>query len=138
MDKASASSVDVSARMRAQREHDTAIERSIRRLLWNRGFRYRVHYRIIRGLRREADIAFVGKKVAVFIDGCFWHGCEEHRSIPKANREWWMEKIATNRARDRDTDRRLADLGWSVVRVWEHESPSDAAEKIVHTLRCDT
>jgi DNA mismatch endonuclease (patch repair protein) len=80
--------------------------------------------------QRTADIAFASAKVAIFLDGCFWHGCPLHASWPKTNSAWWREKIETNRRRDRDTDQRLAALGWTVVRVWEHEAMVDAADRI--------
>ena len=66
----------------------------------------------------------------VFVDGCFWHGCPDHATWPTHNAEFWREKIETNRLRDRDTDERLADAGWEVVRIWEHEDPRDVAEQI--------
>jgi DNA mismatch endonuclease (patch repair protein) len=90
--------------------------------------------------RRRADIVFGPAKVAVFVDGCFWHGCPEHATWPKANEDYWREKIETNRLRDRDTDERLRTLGWEPVRVWEHEDMTAAAdqlEKIVRDRRGD-
>jgi DNA mismatch endonuclease (patch repair protein) len=77
--------------------------------------------------RRRADIVFVGARVAVFVDGCFWHGCPDHCVRPKANAAWWREKIATNRRRDAETNAALSRLGWCVIRVWEHENPTAAA-----------
>jgi DNA mismatch endonuclease, patch repair protein len=68
--------------------------------------------------------------VAVFVDGCFWHGCPEHGSWPKANADWWREKILANRRRDADTDRLFANAGWRVIRIWEHEMPGDAADRV--------
>jgi DNA mismatch endonuclease (patch repair protein) len=85
--------------------------------------------------RRRADVIFPRVGVAVFVDGCFWHGCPEHASWPKANADWWREKIEANRARDRDTDRRLAEAGWTVVRVWEHEDPTTAADRVESAVR---
>lgn len=95
------------------------------------GARYRVDFAVLKKPRRVADIAFPGLKIAVFVDGCFWHGCPEHASWPKQNAEFWRQKIETNRARDMDTDSRLVALGWGVIRVWEHESPVSAAQKIM-------
>jgi DNA mismatch endonuclease (patch repair protein) len=85
-------------------------------------------------MRRRADIVFAKKRVVVFVDGCFWHGCPEHGTWPKENRQWWREKIEANVARDRDTDTRLRASGWTVVRVWEHEDPLQAAGAIAHRL----
>jgi DNA mismatch endonuclease (patch repair protein) len=87
------------------------------------------------GVRRRADILFSGAKVAVFVDGCFWHCCPLHRTFPKANAAWWAEKLRTNRNRDQDTNRRLRKAGWHVERVWEHELPSEAAARIVAAVR---
>jgi DNA mismatch endonuclease (patch repair protein) len=72
--------------------------------------------------------------VAVFVDGCFWHGCPEHGTRPATNSEWWLWKLERNRARDADTDERLGNLGWSIVRVWEHEEPSVAADRVQEAL----
>src|SRR3954469_3082551 len=119
-----------SRNMRSQRERDTAIERTIRSLLHARGLRFRIHRRLLKGSRREVDVVFPGAKVAVFVDGCFWHGCPEHGTWPRNNAEFWRSKIAGNVRRDRDTDARLEAEGWTVVRVWEHESPAAAAERI--------
>jgi len=69
-------------------------------------------------------------RVAVFLDGCFWHGCPEHHTIATTNSHYWADKVVTNRARDRDTDRRLAEAGWTSLRVWEHEDPCEAAARI--------
>jgi len=88
----------------------------------------------LRGTRREADIVFPSARVAVFVDGCFWHGCPNHATIPSANRRFWEAKLDQNRLRDRDTDERLGSFGWTVIRVWEHEDPSDAANRIARVL----
>lgn len=111
----------VSGAMRNMPEHSTGPEMAVRRLLHRGGLRYRVQYPVPGAPRRTIDIAFPGKKVAVFIDGCFWHGCTEHRNIPDHNRDWWQKKIDENRARDRDTDEKLREVGWTVFRFWEHE-----------------
>ncbi len=116
--------------MSNQRSRDTAIEIALRRILHATGLRYRVHRRPLRGVRREADILFGPARVAVFVDGCFWHGCPEHATWPKNNAGFWREKIEKNRARDGDTDARLAEAGWLSVRVWEHEDAAEAAERI--------
>ncbi|MBD0693638.1 very short patch repair endonuclease [Streptomyces sp. CBMA123] len=128
----------IRARMSHQRSHDTDIEIALRRTLHAAGLRYRVHRRPLKGVRREADILFGPTRVAVFVDGCFWHGCPEHATWPKNNAAFWREKIEKNRARDRDTDARLAEAGWVSVRVWEHERAAEAAARIfaiVHERR---
>ena len=126
----SAADAGVSARMRAQRERDTGIERAIRSRLHARGLRFRVHRRLLAGSRREADLVFPRARVAVFVDGCFWHGCPEHGTWPRNNESFWRGKIEGNVERDRDTDARLAEQGWTVLRVWEHEAADEAAERI--------
>jgi DNA mismatch endonuclease (patch repair protein) len=115
--------------MKSQRQRDTAAEMTLRSLLHRRGLRFRVHY-ALPSLRRRADIAFPRQRIAVFVDGCFWHGCPQHGTWPKQNADWWREKIEANRRRDGDTDARLREQGWSVVRVWEHESAEAAAHVI--------
>lgn len=120
--------------MQRQRQRDTAPEVALRRLLFACGLRYRVDYPLP-GLRRRADIAFTRRRVAVFVDGCFWHGCPLHGTQPKRNGLWWSEKLAANRSRDRDTDRRLRAAGWTVLRVWEHEAPSRASRRIERRVR---
>jgi DNA mismatch endonuclease (patch repair protein) len=116
--------------MQRQRRRDTKPEVALRSYLHRAGFRFRVDYPLS-GLRRRADLAFPRQQVAVFVDGCFWHGCPEHGTSPKANAAWWRTKIDANIARDRDTDARLAETGWKVVRVWEHESIEDSFDKVV-------
>src|ERR1700733_5022857 len=103
------SSPAVSRRMARTRGRDTAPERALRSLLHERGMRFRVDYPPIPGLRRRADIVFTRARVAIFVDGCFWHGCPRHATWPTSNHEFWTEKIETNRQRDRDTNRRLTD-----------------------------
>lgn len=125
----SSSSV-VSRRMSGARRRDTAAELALRRLLHASGLRYRVAFPVPGQRRRTIDVAFTRARVAVFVDGCFWHGCPEHGTRPQANSEWWTTKLAANQARDRDTDRLLAELGWTVIRVWEHEPPEVAVEGI--------
>jgi DNA mismatch endonuclease (patch repair protein) len=98
-------------------------------MLHARGLRYRVDA-VLPGMRRRADLLFTSARVAVFIDGCFWHGCPDHGTQPKSNAAWWAEKIISNVKRDRDTDQRLAAEGWTVVRVWEHEAPAMAAARV--------
>jgi len=135
MSRVSPSSRDASLRMARVRQKGTDAELSLRKELHARGLRYRLHVPLLTKPRRVADIVFSSARVAIFIDGCFWHGCPEHASWPKSNAEFWREKIETNRARDADTDRRLRASGWRVVRVWSHESADDAAERIEDIVR---
>ena len=116
--------------MQAIRSRDTKPERSIRKLVHAKGLRYRVSARPLPGARRTADMVFRPAKVAVFIDGCYWHGCPEHYVAPKTNSGYWSEKVARNMARDRDTDQRLIEAGWTVLRFWEHEPSADCAARI--------
>ncbi len=135
MSRVSPSSHEASLRMARVRQKGTDAELSLRKELHSRGLRYRLHVPLLTKPRRVADIVFSGARVAVFVDGCFWHGCPEHASWPKSNAQFWRDKIETNRARDADTDRRLRASGWRVVRVWSHESADDAAERIEHIVR---
>lgn len=113
--------------MRRQATRDTAPEMTLRRELHRRGLRYFVHRRPLPGLRREADIVFPGARIAVFVDGCWWHGCPDHGGQAKTNGAFWADKIEANRVRDMDTDERLAEQGWLSLRIWEHEAASVAA-----------
>ncbi len=128
---------DVSARMSRQARKDTAPELALRRELHQRGLRYRVEYTVPGRPRRRMDIAFTRVKVAVFVDGCFWHACPDHGTSPRSNGVWWTEKLTRNIARDRDTDAHLAGLGWTVVRAWEHEPPEGVADRIEALVRAD-
>lgn len=121
--------------MLANKRRDTSTELEIRRALHARGLRYRVDFAPVPGLRRRADIAFTRARIAVFIDGCFWHGCPLHGTSPKRNADYWGPKLAANVARDRDTDQRLEDAGWHVLRFWEHEGPEAAASRIESAVR---
>jgi len=112
------------------RQADTAPELKLRSKLHRIGLRFRKNRRPIGSLRRSADVVFTRGKVAVFVDGCFWHGCSKHFSLPKSNADWWERKIRQNIERDRETDRLLGMAGWVVVRVWEHEDLARAAERI--------
>lgn len=131
----SASSPAVATRMRRTPRRDNPLEWSIRRLVFAQGLRYRVDARPEMTLLRRADLLFRNARVAVFVDGCFWHVCPRHATWPKANAAWWRRKLLGNEARDRDTDRRLRSAGWRVVRVWEHEDPVRAAARIVRVVR---
>lgn len=121
--------------MERQARRDTKAELGVRRAVWRRGLRYRVDVSPLAGSRRRADLVFTRAEVAVFVDGCFWHGCPEHATAPQANEQWWAEKLAANVRRDRDTDTRLAERGWLVVRVWEHEDAEEAADRIEAAVR---
>lgn len=129
VDRPTPSSPETERRMKSQRREDTDVELRIRRKLHALGYRYRIHYRILNS-RRKVDIAFTRKKIAVFTDGCFWHVCPKHGSLPKANQDWWREKLRTNVRRDQETDQLLRASGWTVVRVWEHEETMAAVERI--------
>jgi DNA mismatch endonuclease (patch repair protein) len=121
--------------MQRQRRRDTAPELAVRKALHRMGLRYRVDQSVVRGIRRRADLVFGPAKVAVFVDGCFWHCCPTHATYPAANAQWWAEKLAGNVARDRATDLALAEVGWLVLRVWEHEDPDAAAQRIADVVR---
>jgi DNA mismatch endonuclease (patch repair protein) len=125
--------------MSVQRRRDTKPEIAIRRLLHAQGLRYRVAWPIPSWRRRSIDIAFTRAKVAVFIDGCFWHGCPmQHKGKPSANSEWWAAKLARNQARDRETNHHLEEAGWSVLRIWEHDDPAEAMLRIVSCVQGKT
>lgn len=116
--------------MLGNKGRDTRPERALRSAVHRLGLRYRVSARPLAGLRRTADLVFPRERVAVFLDGCFWHGCPEHRSETRSNSEYWRRKIELNQLRDRDTDSKLTTAGWAVVRVWEHEPPREAACRV--------
>jgi len=120
--------------MVANRSRDTGPELRVRSAVHRRGLRYRVSVRPIPGLQRTADMVFRPAKVAVFIDGCFWHGCPEHYTEPRTNAEYWSAKIARNQWRDSDTDRRLREAGWTVLRYWEHEPAEEVTADIISTV----
>ena len=109
---------------------DTLPERALRSELHRRGLRFRVDRAPVKGLRSRADLVFGPARVAVYVDGCFWHSCPEHATKPKANAEWWEQKLKRNRERDAETDRVLREHGWEVVRIWEHEDPVEAADRV--------
>jgi DNA mismatch endonuclease, patch repair protein len=120
--------------MKNQARRDTNAEIALRKVLHAAGFRYRVDVAPLRGVRRRADIVFPTERVAVFVDGCFWHSCPQHGTAPAANAEWWKAKLAANVVRDVDTDEKLVAAGWTVVRVWEHEAPSAAARRVARVV----
>lgn len=132
------SSEEARRRMEATGRRDTAAEVVLRSILHRMGLRFRVDRAPIPGVRRRADIVFVRARVAVFVDGCFWHGCPKHGTWPKANADFWRNKIETNRQRDADTDRRLEEAGWLVLRFWEHDDPAKAAVIVADAIRAQT
>lgn len=125
---------DVRRSMQSQLRQDTRPELLLRRALFALGLRYRTGYKVPGLPRRTVDIAFTRAKVAVFVDGCFWHACPRHGVAPKHSAEWWKQKLEKNVARDRETSEHLEALGWNVVRVWEHESVNDAVEAVLSVL----
>ncbi|WP_410632885.1 very short patch repair endonuclease [Amycolatopsis sp. cmx-4-83] len=117
--------------MRRTRRSGTRPELALRSALHKRGLRFLVGRSAPGGnRRRRIDVLLRGARIAIFLDGCFWHSCPDHGHLPRANRNWWRLKLRGIARRDRDTDAELADLGWLVVRVWEHEDPFGAAERI--------
>lgn len=124
-----------SRRMSRQSAKDTGPEVQLRRELRRLGLGYRIEFPLPGIPRRRCDIAFVGAKVAVFVDGCFWHSCPVHATLPARNAEWWAAKLRANVARDRSSDAHLQELGWLSVRVWEHEVPADAARRLAEVVR---
>lgn len=124
----------VRRRMQQQRRRDTSLEVEIRRALHKVGYRYRVDFRPEASLRCRGDIVFRRRKVIVFIDGCFWHGCPVHATSPANNAGWWRDKLAANVERDQRNTEALTSLGWRVIRVWEHEERDEAVARIIERL----
>lgn len=120
--------------MESQRRRDTAPELALRSALFASGLRFRVNYPIPGLRRRTIDIAFPKRRLAVFVDGCFWHSCPDHGVLPKSSSEWWEAKLAANAVRDRETDAHLAGLGWTVIRVWEHEAAAGSSALVEAAL----
>jgi DNA mismatch endonuclease (patch repair protein) len=121
--------------MQANRGRDTAPELALRRELHRRGRRFRVNRRPDPEIRSTADLVFAGPRVAVYVDGCFWHSCPEHAVAPANNAEWWRLKLAATVERDLRTTRDLKARGWTVIRIWEHEDPVAAADSVEKVLR---
>ncbi|MFC9893051.1 very short patch repair endonuclease [Nocardia sp. NPDC127579] len=124
-----------SARLSRQRRSGTKPELALRKELHRRGLRYFVDRAPLAGQRRRADVVFPRLRVAVYVDGCFWHRCPQHATDPKNNAEWWAAKLAANVTRDRATDAALRAAGWQVVRIWEHEDPGRAADRVQAAVR---
>ncbi|GAA1410604.1 very short patch repair endonuclease [Catellatospora coxensis] len=130
-----ASSEAVRRCMQANKGRDTRPELMLRSAVHALGLRYRVSMRPLPGVRRTADLVFPRAKVAVFLDGCFWHGCPEHHTKAKTNAAFWAEKVQRTRQRDQETDLRLIESGWLPLRVWEHEQTAQAAQRVVTVVR---
>lgn len=128
------SSSAVSRRMAKVRQKGTGAEMALQQEMHRIGLRYRIDYEVLKKPRRVADVAFPGRKIAVFVDGCFWHGCPKHATWPKRNAEFWRQKIEANRQRDADTNDRLRSLGWTVLRFWSHESPVEASKTVASAV----
>lgn len=129
------SSLDTNRRLARVRQSGTRAEIELRRAWHARGLRYRVQLPILRKPHRVADIVFTRVKVAVFVDGCFWHGCPVHATWPNNNAEFWKEKIQTNRAKGADTNIRLKSIGWEPVQIWEHDNTVEAADQICRLIQ---
>lgn len=121
--------------MQANKGRDTEPELALRRAVHALGLRYRVSVRPLPKVRRTADLVFTRAHLAVFLDGCFWHGCPEHHTLSQTNTKYWVDKLESNRRRDRQTDEWLNEAGWEVLRVWEHENPYDAALRVREAYR---
>lgn len=123
-------------KMRSNRRSDTTPEVLLRSLLHRSGFRFRKDYAIRLPSDRliHSDIAFPRRKVAVFVDGCFWHCCPDHGTIPKSNQTYWIPKLHQNVERDKRVTEGLLSEGWQVIRIWEHVHPVDAAKQIAERL----
>jgi DNA mismatch endonuclease (patch repair protein) len=121
--------------MQGNKKRDTRPELAIRRAVHALGLRYRVACRPSRSLRWTADLVFARRRVAVFVDGCFWHGCPEHFSAPRTNPDYWASKIGGNQDRDARASAELVDEGWQVLRFWEHESANEVAQRIAIAVR---
>jgi len=117
------------------RKRDNGPEMAVRQRLHAAGLRYRVAFRVPGQRRRSIDIAFTRIKLAVFIDGCFWHACPEHLHLPRANSAWWVVKLETNQLRDLSVTAQLEAMGWTVLRFWEHEAPAAVAAAVELTVR---
>ncbi|MFH9467318.1 very short patch repair endonuclease [Streptomyces clavifer] len=125
-----ASSASTRSSMQANKSRDTKPELALRSAVHALGLRFRVATRPLPKVRRTADLVFTRVRLAVFLDGCFWHGCPQHHTLSATNTVYWTEKVETNRRRDRQTDHWLHDAGWEVLRVWEHEDPVAAALRV--------
>jgi DNA mismatch endonuclease (patch repair protein) len=123
--------------MERQRRRDTRPELDLRKALHAAGYRFRVNYPVPGQPRRSIDVAFTKQRLAVFVDGCFWHGCQDHGVSPRNNSTWWAEKLERNRQRDLDVSRHLEEAGWRVIRLWEHEAVADQLARLQGSLRSE-
>jgi len=130
-----AKSSAVRLQMQGNRGRDTEPELRLRSVLFRSGLRYRVNKRPMSDLRRTADVVFPHAKIAVFVDGCYWHGCPDHHRPSRENRQFWHDKIDGNKARDAETDQLLAEAGWQSIRIWEHEEPEIAALRVISAVK---
>ena len=130
-----ASSDGVRRSMQANKGRDTQPELRLRSAVHALGLRYRTSTRPLVAVRRTADLVFSGAKVAVFLDGCFWHGCPDHHTSAKLNAKFWSDKVERTRQRDLETNRLLEEAGWEVIRIWEHERTEAAAERVAAVVR---
>jgi DNA mismatch endonuclease (patch repair protein) len=121
--------------MQSNTRRDTKPELDLRRALQRIGLRFWKNRRPIHGLRCEADIVFPRLRLAIFVDGCFWHGCSEHKSLPLANADWWQAKLSRNVTRDHENNELLLGAGWTVVRLWEHESIEDMVSRVTDAIK---
>jgi DNA mismatch endonuclease, patch repair protein len=117
----------VRSQMQRMPTKDSKPELLLRRELFRRGMRFRVNYRVS---KTRPDIVFTRAKIAIFVDGCFWHRCPEHGTLPKNNADWWLAKLDGNVDRDLRNTHDLEEQGWTVLRFWEHESPLEAADRV--------
>lgn len=130
-----ASSPGVRRSMQSNKGRDTKPELRLRKAAHALGLRYRVSERPLPGVRRTADLVFTNARIAVFVDGCFWHGCPEHHTRAKTNAAYWADKVEQNRQRDRETDALLSAAGWLSIRIWEHEQADAAAQVVLDAWR---
>ncbi|MFJ5611934.1 very short patch repair endonuclease [Streptomyces sp. NPDC093221] len=116
--------------MQSNTSRDTKPEKALRQAVHSLGLRYKVSIRPLPKVRRTADLVFTRVRLAVFMDGCFWHGCPGHHTLSATNTDYWTKKYEVNRRRDRQTDEWLREAGWEVLRFWEHEDPKTAAQGV--------
>lgn len=129
-----ASSVAIRRTMQGCKSRDTKPELLLRSAVHSLGMRYRVAVRPMKEIRRSADLVFPREQLAVFLDGCFWHGCPDHFVAPRSNVAYWDQKISGNQVRDRETDALLLGAGWRVLRFWEHEAPAEASREVLDAV----